>query len=80
MAWNDAKERQPARTGKYLIRRRSGKTGWINDRYYWNGSYWVTKAGSGTPAKGNLEWWESELLEKELQKEQEGQENVSGAD
>ena len=55
MAWHDAKERQPARTGKYLIRRRSGKTGWINGRYYWNGSYWVTKAGSGTPAKGNLE-------------------------
>lgn len=78
MAWINNKERQPTRTGKYLIRRPKGKTGWHNDRYLWNGSYWVTDSGS--PASDNLEWWESELVEKALRKEQEGQENVQGAD
>lgn len=80
MAWHDAKEQQPARTGRYLVRRRKGKTGWHNDRYLWNGSYWVT--GNGNPASDNLEWWESELLERELRREegQEGQEHVQRTD
>lgn len=80
MAWINNSERKPTRTGRYQIRRRKGKTGWHNDRYLWNGSYWVT--GNGNPASDNLEWWESELLERELRREdgQEGQEDVSGAD
>lgn len=80
MAWINNSERKPARTGRYQIRRRKGKTGWHNDRYLWNGSYWVT--GHGNPASDNLEWWESELLKRELQREngQEGQEDVSGTD
>ena len=79
MAWINNNERQPARTGRYQIRRPKGKTGWHNDRSLWNGSYWVT--GNGNPASDNLEWWESELLERELRREEEeGQEDVQRAD
>lgn len=76
MAWISNSERKPTRTGQYQIRRRKGKIGWHIDRYLWNGRYWVT--GHGNPASDNLEWRESELLERELQREngQEGTGNV----
>lgn len=81
MAWIKSGVRQPARTGRYPVRLKSGAFGWINDYLRWDGAQWVTRSGNGTPVNGNLEWWESELVEKAMragQKEQEGQNSVQG--
>ena len=82
MAWINSGDRQPARIGKYLVRLNSGAYGKTVDYGHWDGAQWVTGPGR-VPAKGTLEWWESELVEKARkaeQKRQEGQNCVQRTD
>ena len=43
-------EEQPETPGEYEVLRKHGTKHVHEDRYYWNGSYWVTKGHSPTKA------------------------------